>query len=148
LPSREAASGSVSAAVSMIPRPSRSHCTPAPVTKMAASRAYTVRCPIPQAIVVSSPGGASGGAAPEFSSAKEPVPYVVLPWPGIQAGVAVERGLLVARDARDGDGVAVQRLGPGRPEVPDGGPDLGQRPLRDVPEEREQLGSQRPAEMS
>jgi hypothetical protein len=46
----------------MMPRPSRSHWTPAPVTKIAASSAYVVRCPIDHAIVVSRPSCGSGGS--------------------------------------------------------------------------------------
>ena len=59
----------------MMPRPSRSHCTPAPVTKIDASSANVVRCPIDQATVLSSPGGGiGGGSEPAFSRTNDPVP--------------------------------------------------------------------------
>jgi hypothetical protein len=82
LESSDPASCSVSPATSMIPSPSRSHCTAAPVTKIAASSAYVVWSPICQATVESSPSGARGIRVPWFMSTNDPVPYVFLPSPG------------------------------------------------------------------
>ncbi len=70
-----AASGPVSAASVMMPRPSRSHWIAAPVTKIAPSMAYTVGAsPTCQATVVNSPSAGSGRVAPRFTSTNEPVP--------------------------------------------------------------------------
>ncbi len=66
----------------MIPSPSRSHCTAAPVTKIAASSAYVVLRPICHATVASSPSEAGGTDVPAFDSTNDPVPYVFLPRPG------------------------------------------------------------------
>jgi hypothetical protein len=59
----------------MIPSPSRSHCTAAPVMKMAPSRAYSTGwSPMPQAMVVSIWRSLFMGSVPVFMRAKEPVP--------------------------------------------------------------------------
>src|SRR3954469_5263769 len=113
----------------MIPRPSRSHCTPAPVTKIAASSAYVIRCPTCSAIVVSRPAGAGGIVSPRVSRTNEPVPDVVLPRPGRREGAGAvgffagagvgaaltdERALLAPRAAAHGDAVeAGERVVPG-----------------------------------
>ena len=72
----DAASSSTAAASSITPRPSRSHCTAAPVTKMAPSRAYEKppAAPRSQATVVSRPATGSGQRSPMFARTKLPVP--------------------------------------------------------------------------
>ena len=100
----------VSAASEITPRPSRSHCTAAPVTKTEASSAYAVRPSSPQATVASRPSPGAGAASPALSRTKLPVPYVFLACPGRVACLAEERRLLVARDARDRD-VAAELAG-------------------------------------
>ena len=74
LPSSAAASASVSAAPAMMPSPSRSHCTAAPVSKIDASSAYVLESPMHHASVVTSPAGGVGTVKPAFSSTNEPVP--------------------------------------------------------------------------
>ena len=68
----------------MIPRPSRSHWTAAPVTKTAPSSAYVQESPTSQATVVSSPSRELGARSPVFSSRNEPVPYVFFDIPGVK----------------------------------------------------------------
>ena len=95
------ASCSVSAARSMIRRPSRSHCTAAPVTKIDASSAYARAAPVAARDASrAARGGACGGVAPVLTSTNEPVPYVFLPIPGVDARLAEQRRLLVAGDRR------------------------------------------------
>ena len=71
----ERASASVSAAEVMICRPSRSHCTAAPVTNTAPSRAYSRRpsgcC---QATVVSRPECEATISSPVLTRTNDPVP--------------------------------------------------------------------------
>ena len=75
LESRLAASSSVSWALSMMPRPSLSYCTAAPVMKMAPSSAYsTGSSPRPQAMVVRRSFLLFMDSVPVFMRAKEPVP--------------------------------------------------------------------------
>ena len=70
-----AASCSVSPAEATRPSPSRSHCTAAPVTKIAPSRAYSSRPPgCPHATVVSSPADERTGWSPVFTRMNDPVP--------------------------------------------------------------------------
>ena len=67
----------------MMPNPSRSHCTAAPVTKMAPSTAYaTVPSASVHATVVSMPSAGAGHVSPTFNKMKLPVPYVFLAIPG------------------------------------------------------------------
>src|SRR5688572_32315839 len=68
------ASGSVSAAASMIPRPSRSHCTAAPAMKIDASSAYAGRPVASQATVVRRPPPGAGRTCPALRSRNAPVP--------------------------------------------------------------------------
>src|SRR5690348_1474013 len=77
------ASGPVSAADAMIPKPSRNHCTAAPVTKIAPSIAYvTAPGASDHATVVRSPSTGAGSTEPTFVSTNEPVPYVFFVMPG------------------------------------------------------------------
>ena len=80
----DAASGPVSAASAIMPRPSRSHWTAAPVTKIAPSIAYVTSslAPSDHATVVSRPSTGSGSFGPMFVSTNEPVPYVFFVMPG------------------------------------------------------------------
>src|SRR5439155_16987188 len=79
----DAASGPVSDAAPMISNPSRSHCTAAPVTKMAPSIAYaTEPGASDHATVVSRPSTGSGRVEPRFVNTNEPVPYVFFVMPG------------------------------------------------------------------
>jgi len=64
----------MSEAFLMIPSPSRSHCTSAPAMKIDPSRAYSVRLPMRQAIVVRSRFFETTGFSPVFISMKHPVP--------------------------------------------------------------------------
>ena len=64
------------------PRPSRSHCSAAPVTKIDPSSAYVVSSPSCHATVVSSPSTGSGRLVPTLVSTNDPVPYVFLVMPG------------------------------------------------------------------
>ena len=79
----DAASGPISAASRMTPRPSRSHCTAAPVMKIAPSIAYvTAPGASDHAIVVSRPSTGSGSCGPTFVRTNDPVPYVFFVMPG------------------------------------------------------------------
>ena len=69
------ASSSISGALEMMPRLSRSHCTSEPVTAMEPSRAYTAGAsPILYATVVSRPFSEGTGVVPVLMSMKLPVP--------------------------------------------------------------------------
>ena len=69
------ASASVSAAAPISPSPSRSHCTAAPVTKIAPSRAYVGRPSGPsQATVDRRPASERTTSSPVLTSTNEPVP--------------------------------------------------------------------------
>src|SRR5947209_20562734 len=73
----DAASGPVSLASPMMPRPSRIHWIAAPVTKMAPSIAYVIwPGPSDHATVVKSPSAGAGSVEPTLVSTNEPVPYV------------------------------------------------------------------------
>src|SRR4029079_15556019 len=79
----DAASGPISAASRMTPRPSRSHWISAPVTKIAPSIAYvTSPGASDHAIVVSRPSTGSGSLRPTLVSTNEPVPYLFFVMPG------------------------------------------------------------------
>src|SRR4029450_10116790 len=67
-----------------MPSPSRSHWMAAPAMNTLPSRAYVVRSPMRQAIVVTSPFDEATGAAPGLSSMKHPVPYVFFAAPGVR----------------------------------------------------------------
>ncbi len=82
------ASASLSAAVLMMPRPSRSHCTAAPAMKTLPSTAKRCLPAMRDATVVSSPFCEKTGRSPVCWRMKQPVPYVFLalpaskqPWP-------------------------------------------------------------------
>src|SRR5437867_11863009 len=66
----------MSAELLMIPSPSRSHWTAAPVTNIEPSSAYVTPPPMPHASVTRSPGGLGGREEPAFIKTKDPVPYV------------------------------------------------------------------------
>jgi hypothetical protein len=55
-------------------RPSRSHCTTEPATKIAPSSAYSTSPSRPQAMVVSRPFFEATALSPVFISMKQPVP--------------------------------------------------------------------------
>ena len=93
----ESASASLSAASSIRPRPSRSHCIAAPVTKTAPSSARRGGSPSSRAAAVRS--RPCGAAASVSTRTNEPVPNVAFASPGAQP--AEERSLLVAGDAAD-----------------------------------------------
>ncbi len=79
----DAASGPISDASRITPRPSRSHWMAAPVTKIAPSIAYvTSPGASDQAIVVSNPSTGAGSADPTLVRTNEPVPYVFFVIPG------------------------------------------------------------------
>ena len=77
----DSASAWLSAAFRSSPSPSRNHWIAAPAMNTLPSRAYVVRPPIRQAIVVTSPRDDATGASPVLSSMKHPVPYVFLAAP-------------------------------------------------------------------
>ena len=58
----------------MMPRPSRSHCTAAPVTKIDPSSAYSAVDPSLAASVVRRPCRDAGASAPVFIRTNDPVP--------------------------------------------------------------------------
>ena len=66
----------------MMPRPSRSHCTAAPVTNALPSIAYWTPAPMSHAIVVSRPPSLVRAWSPVLASRKQPVPYVFFASPG------------------------------------------------------------------
>src|SRR5919197_3146588 len=80
----DSASGPTSDACSMIPNPSRSHCTAAPVTKIEPSNAYSTFPPGPDAMVVIRPDDDVETSRPVFINTNEPVPYVFFVAPGLK----------------------------------------------------------------
>src|SRR5205809_2278283 len=68
----------------MMPSPSRSHCTAAPVTKIDPSSAYSTAEPRPAAMVVIRPDEDMCASGPVFIKTNDPVPYVFLVAPGVK----------------------------------------------------------------
>ena len=99
-----AASGPISAASSMMPRPSRSHWIAAPVTKIAPSSAYaTVPSASAQATVVSMPSVGGGHAVADVEQHEAAGAVGVLRHARLEARLPEQRRLLVAGDAGDRD---------------------------------------------
>ena len=92
----------------MMPSPSRSHWTAAPVDEDRALERVRRACPsgCPQATVVSSPAPTGPASAPVLTRTNDPVPYVHFDVAGVEAGLAEQRRLLVAGDARRSAGRA------------------------------------------
>ncbi len=98
----DSARGPTSAAVAMMPRPSRSHWIAAPVTKMAPSIAYACDpSSSVHATVVSSPSTGGGQVGADVHEHERSGAVRVLRHPGREAGLAEERRLLIAGDATD-----------------------------------------------
>ena len=134
-----AAIASVSAADPTICRPSRSHCTAAPVTKIAPSVAYTssssgrAPCGRREQPGVGADDRAAGVGEDERARAVGALRVAL-----VEAGLAEQGGLLVAGDAGDGELEVEERLRVGGREVAPVRDQLGERVARDA-EQRAQL---------
>ena len=99
----DAASASLSAAVLMMPSPSRSHCTAAPAMKMLPSTAKRCLPAMRDATVVSSPFCENTGVVARVLEDEAAGAVRVLRAARVEAALPEERRLLVAGDAGDRD---------------------------------------------
>ena len=113
-----AAIGPASDAASMRPSPSRSHCTAAPVTKIDPSIAYVTVSPSCHATEVSRPSTGARVRVAQVDEDERPGAVGVLGHPRGEAGLAEQRGLLVAGDPGDGHAQARGARRIGDPEAP------------------------------